>query len=488
MPSPSDTLALRIATVVALVLGIVAAGQLALEYWPGRTFDSATSGVWMALAADYADGILYRPILDETGYGGTRYMPLFFMLHGLLIRAFGDPTLTGIVLMQTSVLLMIAAMVRLMVLHEVPHLLAWGIAGLTLATSLYQQYLTSLNCDYLAAALSLWGLVLYLDRPSSPRGAALAAGLAILLFVLAFYTKFSTVYAPAAVFLSLVFSRQWRAATGFALGSLALLAAFAALFLQLSDGRMLDSLAATATGGTNLAFAAGMITRFAKELAVYNPAVGVVFLLALAKWIVDAPKHWHSPLHLTFAMVTLVTIVTFSSRGIAGNHAIPLAAVSLILAATAVSGRPVERRVLTGGFWVLSLILLACWMPGVPSPLKTIRAEAVPTIAEIRTKVARWLPEDGLLASENPAFAIMGGGRPFVLDNFSLASFIRDGHPAGTDFLKRIRAQEFDVLIGYAPDTQWIPDQGAPVALADHYAAVDTLGRRSIHVARRAVD
>ncbi|WP_029059661.1 hypothetical protein [Stappia stellulata] len=484
MPSHPDTLALRIATVLTLVLGIVAAGQLALDYWPGRTFDSATSGVWMTLAVDYADGVLYRPILDETGYGGTRYMPLFFMLHGLLIRAFGDPTLTGVVLMQASVLMMIAAMARLMVLHGVPHLLAWGIAGLTLATSLYQQYLTSLNCDYLAAALSLWGLVLYLDRPSSPRGAALAAGLAILLFVLAFYTKFSTVYAPAAVFLSLVFSRRWRAATGFALGSLVLLAAFAALFLHLSDGRMLDSLAATATGGTDLAFAAGMITRFAKELAVYNPAVGIVFLLALAKWIADAPKHWRSPLHLTFAMVTLVTVVIFSSRGIAGNHAIPLAAVSLILAATAVSGRPVERRVLTGGFSVLSLILLACWMPGVPSPLKTIREDAVPTIAEIRSKVDRWLPENGLLASENPAFAIVAGERAFVLDAFSLATFIRNGQPAGLDFLERIRTQDFDVLIGFNPNARWSPKGGNPIVLSTHYMAVDTLGRRTILIPR----
>lgn len=480
MQHHSDTTALRIAIVLTLVLGIAAAGQLAIEYWPGRTFDSATSGVWMTLAIDYADGLLYRPILSEAGYGGTRYMPLFFMIHGVLIRLFGDPTLTGLVLMQASVVLMIAGMARLMVLHAVPPVLSWAIAGITLATSLYQQYLTSLNCDYLAAGLSLWGLVFYLDSPGSPRRSALARGFAVLLFVLAFYTKFSTVYAPAAVFLWLVFTRQWRAAAGLGAASLVLLAAFAALFLYLSDGRMLQSLAATATGGTDLAFAAGMVRRFAMELAVYNPAVGICFLLALAKWLADGPAQWRSPLHLAFVMVTLVTIVTFSSRGIAGNHAIPLAAISLVLAGTAVTGSRIERRGLAGGFALLSLILVACWVPGVPSPLKTIRAEAVPTVAEIKTKTDRWLPENGRLASENPSFAIVAGGRPVVLDNFSLASFIRSGHPAGTDFLTRIRAREFDVLIGFDPDTRWTPQGGAPVVLSDHYVAVDALGRRTI--------
>ncbi|MBL6431870.1 MAG: hypothetical protein HPM95_15010 [Alphaproteobacteria bacterium] len=198
---------------MTLVLGIAAAGQLALEYWPGRTFDSATSGVWMTLAIDYADGLLYRPILSEAGYGGTRYMPLFFMIHGVLIRLFGDPTLTGLVLMQASVVLMIAGMARLMLLHAVPPVLSWAIAGITLATSLYQQYLTSL-VRLPRRRPEPVGLIFYLDSPGSPRRDALARGFAVLLFVLAFYTKFSTVYAPAAVFLWLVFTRQWRSRRG----------------------------------------------------------------------------------------------------------------------------------------------------------------------------------------------------------------------------------------------------------------------------------
>jgi hypothetical protein len=484
MQPHADTL--RLVTLFTLVLGIAAAGQLALEYWPGRSFDSATSGVWMTLAVDYADGLLYRPVLSEAGYGGTRYMPLFFMIHGVLIRLFGDPTLTGVLLMQASVLFMIAGMARLMMLHAVPPALSWAIAGLTLATSLFQQYLTSLNCDYLAAGLSLWGLVFFLEAQPSPRRAALAKAFASLLFVLAFYTKFSTVYAPAAVFLSLVLTRQWRAVARFSALSLALVAAFALLFVYLSDGRIIDSLTATATGGTDLAYASGLFRRFAMELALFNPAVGICFLLGLAKWVLDGPVRWRSPLHLTFVMVTLVTIATFSSRGIAGNHAIPLAAVSLVLAGTAVTGNRIERRVLAGGFALLGLILLACWMPGVPSPLKTIRAEAIPPSAEIKARVARWLPENGLMASENPTFAVVAGQPVFVLDAFSLAAFVRNADPAGTDFLQRIRKRDFDVLIGFNPKAEWSPEGGEPVALSAYYMPVDRLGHRTVMIPRPA--
>ncbi|SDU02146.1 hypothetical protein [Stappia sp. ES.058] len=486
MQHPSSCLSLRLATNVTLLLGIVAAGQLALEYWPGRTFDSATSGVWMSLAVDYAEGVLYRPLLGDMGYGGTRYMPLFFMIHGSLIRLFGNPTMTGVLLMQASVLLMIAAMARLLVLNGVPRALSWGFAAITVCTSLYQQYLTGLNCDYLAAALSLWGLTFYLRKDPSPTRDAVGKALGLLLFVLAFYTKFSTVYAPSAVFLSLVLQRQWRAAAIFSIAALFLIAVFAATFVALSDGRMIQSLAATATGGTDLAFATGMLRRFAKELAFFNPAVGVCFLLALAKWTVDAPTHWRSPLHLTFVMVTLVTIVTFSSRGIAGNHAIPLNAVSLVLAGTAFSGRRIERQVLAGGFATLSLILIACWTPGVPSPLKTIRADNNPTVFEIRAEIARWLPDNGLLASTNPSYAIVAGKTPFLIDYFSLKTFIRTGDPAGMDFLARIKARDFDVLINFNPNARWTPQDGESVALSNHYVAVDTLHGGTILIPRTA--
>ncbi|MDQ3257976.1 MAG: hypothetical protein M3R15_29515, partial [Acidobacteriota bacterium] len=65
------------------------------------------SGAWASLAVDVADGVFYRPLISESGYGGTRFMPLQFVLHGFLIKAGGHPVLTGHAL---SLLSMIALM------------------------------------------------------------------------------------------------------------------------------------------------------------------------------------------------------------------------------------------------------------------------------------------------------------------------------------------------------------------------------------------
>src|SRR5271154_4352746 len=51
---------------------------------------SYVSGTWAALADDVAHGELYRPLISPLGYGGTRYFPLHFVLHGALV-AIGVP-------------------------------------------------------------------------------------------------------------------------------------------------------------------------------------------------------------------------------------------------------------------------------------------------------------------------------------------------------------------------------------------------------------
>src|SRR3989441_10313197 len=82
-------------------------GSIALMawYWPGALPQDSSSGVWTALAQDFAKGVFYRPTVSAFGFGGTRYMPLFFMLHGALIRLAFDPVTAGIVLTVLTMLL-----------------------------------------------------------------------------------------------------------------------------------------------------------------------------------------------------------------------------------------------------------------------------------------------------------------------------------------------------------------------------------------------
>src|SRR5881409_2026433 len=73
-------------------------GSIALMawYWPGALPQDSSSGVWTALAQDFAKGVFYRATVSAFGFGGTRYMPLFFVLHGALIRLAFDPVTAGI--------------------------------------------------------------------------------------------------------------------------------------------------------------------------------------------------------------------------------------------------------------------------------------------------------------------------------------------------------------------------------------------------------
>src|SRR2546422_4838998 len=80
---------------VACLVPSASSLALILWYWPGSLPQDNASGVWTALAQDLARGIFYRPTADAFGFGGTRYMPLFFALHAGLIRLSIDPVTAG---------------------------------------------------------------------------------------------------------------------------------------------------------------------------------------------------------------------------------------------------------------------------------------------------------------------------------------------------------------------------------------------------------
>src|SRR5438445_11881989 len=90
---------------IGCLVPLVSSVALILWYWPGSLPQDNASGVWTALAQDFARGIFYRPTADAYGFGGTRYMPLFFVLHGTLIRFSLDPVVAGLVLTVASIVL-----------------------------------------------------------------------------------------------------------------------------------------------------------------------------------------------------------------------------------------------------------------------------------------------------------------------------------------------------------------------------------------------
>ena len=129
------------------IVGTMYALALMLSYWPGCISSGITSGVWTCLASDFAHGEWYRPLWDARGYGGTRYMPLFFVLQGLGIRWGLDPVISGMLLVQLSVVTLAAGLYALLRALQVPLRLAVPLAALVVCNSLYQQIGTSIKAD-----------------------------------------------------------------------------------------------------------------------------------------------------------------------------------------------------------------------------------------------------------------------------------------------------------------------------------------------------
>jgi hypothetical protein len=112
------------------------------------------SGVWLALARDGRDGLFYRGLLSDAGYGGTRYFPLFFTLIAGLMRAGAGAVPAGhaISLLGAAVLAGGAfAYARQLGLSRTDASLA---SSLTLAPYFVQEGVFAIRTEPLAAGLA----------------------------------------------------------------------------------------------------------------------------------------------------------------------------------------------------------------------------------------------------------------------------------------------------------------------------------------------
>ncbi len=456
---------IRLILIAVVALALAEGARFALWDWgPGRSFDGSTSGVWTALAVDVANGVFYRPVLAGDGYGGTRYFPLFFALYGALIALFGHPTAVGLALMQGSVLVMAAAIAALLIRRGVAPGLAVPVALLTYATSVWQQYLTDVNTDYFAAALSLWGLALYGDPAG--RGTPTRRGIAMALFLAAFFAKYTALYAPGALFLSMLFHGRLRAAARFAAILIGPAVVIGLGLNAVSGGRMAENFAAAAAAGTGIGHALGFPVWFAREIFVYNPAIGITFALAVWACARGRAGQWRDPVPLMFVLVTLATMAVFTSRGIGGNHAIPLHAVSLVVAGGLLAGGARDRLAFGAAALALGALLAGAWLPFFNPPIRAAQARNNPTLAEIRAFHDRHIPPGAVYLSVQPMLPIAAGRRPFLLDDFNLANFIAEGHPVGRDFAARVEARAFDALLVRSATSLPAPPDPAPGGFA----------------------
>jgi len=418
--------------------------SLFLWYWPGAIPLDVTSGVWTALAKDFAEGVLYRPVFDGAGYGGTRYMPAFFMLHGALLRLAIDPVTAGLSLTVASVILI--DVVLYLTLREVGvrAVTALPLALMGHATISFQLLTLNVKGDLLAAALNLAAILFALKCVRRPSALLFAACVGAPLA--AVFTKLSAVGGLLASLWLFRVRRGWRWALtyGGAVGALIVIS-LAALYWA-SAGRVLDSFLAVGSGGGDLGYAWRFPLWFGL-VVVQDPPFLLIFGTALFYAArATQSRRWSFPLSY-FWLTTLLTLPIFASRGTDNNHLIDLLAASILLLGYQLERAPLQARAAVALPLALAGLTTVSWIPGKLSFRGAIVQEGKPTRRKVAAIIQRLGPGARDVLSENPIVAVMAGQRPVVSDPFSLRILAAELPAVRADFARRLAGREFDAVV-----------------------------------------
>jgi hypothetical protein len=437
------------AAVVAFALAALAA-----HAWQALAgaYLSYVSGIWLALGRDLSQGLFYRDLLSDAGYGGTRYFPLFFSFIAVFLRIGFAPLAAGWASSACAALILASGMYRVARALKLPLDFAVLLAVGCLTPYFVQQTLFEVRADVLAAGLDLWGLS-YIVPAWGARADAGGArpGAAAVALVLAFAAKVTSLAVPISVVAGLLSSGRWRDARLLASWVIGGLLLFFASVEVLSAGRAIASWRACMFAGSG---AGGTVsTLFAGEflaLAGYSHFL-TVMLLAVTLTLVGAAVLNRADAALwnavtLFTGVFVATALTLSSPGtVPSNQVVEWIEVSLVVLAAVAAFR--ER--LRAPVMVLVTVLVV-WA----SAQDVVRVRALWELRETRTSVATRQEIVDLVArasgpvlSESALWPVLAGQQAYLLDPFALRVVFQSRPDIYRDLAARLDARAFPMVI-----------------------------------------
>ncbi len=404
------------------------------------------SGVWLALARDTHEGIFYRPLWNGVEYGGTRYFPMLFVAIAALMRAGIPVVAAGVTVSMLGLTAMAIAVFVLVKRLEAATELATLAAALAVAPYFVHQTGFAVRCEPIAAAFAIFGLAVLAPvdtRPDSVKREQLAA----VLFICAFLTKITCVYAPAAATLALLFSgRRWAAARIAAMtGGGAVLAVV--VIDGISEGRAVESFRACALAGSSFWSLASPVTilRPLQLIATSHLLTAVFVLAAIALGLAWRVRMVLPALSLLAAAA--ITGVIFTSPGTILTSHIVDAYVAAIVLVTAIIAAQSGRFRSAGQ---AALIVLTVWagMQNLVLVGKLMKHDIVSTSADAHRELLAALNDcGGSIVSESPLIPVYAGQRPVVLDPFAFRVVAMNRPDVGDDLTARVRRREFTCVI-----------------------------------------
>jgi hypothetical protein len=458
--------------------------------WSHGSYLSYAEGTWCALALDVARGEWYRPASGPDGYGGTRYWPLVFGLHGLLLRVWPDPIASGLLLSAAS---FVAALVALFFLvrrlggsrgHA-------ALALLIFAGSHTAQYgLLAIRGDLLPLALLLGGAALSRSRPT---GAAVLCALAVL-------GKPTSAYVIAVVGTWYLLDGRRRAFASFVgTAAASVLAGLVALHWA-SDGRALPLLFSAATAGAaadglwQAPLAALRSLRLVPETVLSAAAAGVALFdqvalraRALGPAGVAGDNRLRAGILLSAAAAAIVAI--FATPGVWLNHFVDLQAAAALVIALALPQSARGRRAVWAGVATL-LVVSGIAMTGA----RAFNTDRTDRMRSYRA-VLHWLIDHpGDILSEQPMIPVLAGRHVYMIDGFITRRSVVADPSLAEQIVHDLDRRRFAAVVLDRDLTAAVEDElirtsdfgpAAIRALLQHYELDEVIGGRSLLRPRR---
>jgi hypothetical protein len=484
------------AAIVLVVAGAVllSVGVLAAVHVDDRYGVGAAAGVWMGLSSALRDGVFYPAVYANGFYGGTRYMPLPFILEA------GAAAMSNELLASAKLLIYAVAGGLYTLLYWVarrrgaPLPIALGLVGAVLATAAGLTTALGIRWDALATLFQLAAVAVTVNHERSQRRAALSG----LLCALALATKISALWAPVALVLWLAVVAR-RSLGSFLASFVGSCVALAILFETLSSGRLFQNMRLFAFGGSDSAPALEGVHRL-YQFALRDQREGAILILAAAVGVVIAAlRRRAGPYEIGFVASILVLLVVMRDGGAYENHLLDL----LVLTAAVVAGMWTSFAAGRARQLVQSLVIVSILL----GTLLAVRYTIVPDMRaalthELRGKTDDRFAADALAGSpalngcelfEDASIPLLAGKRPIVLDAFILHR-LQTRRPAALALIDdRVKQRSFDRIVLARPltDVGWfaVLDFGSRIAqtMRDNYKFADHIESRNlwIYVPRR---
>ncbi len=427
--------------VLALTLLPITVARLALA--AVRQDVDPPSEVWTALAFDWASGTPYRPLWSDQGYGGSRYFPGHVVLQAWAMRVL-PPVASGFAVTGLALSLLLLGSYALLRRSGLDRLECAGGACLVLLSPSIQEAAVATRGDLLSAAVAICALALVWGGEDRPPSATQLLGAAFL-FAFSWFTKFTSVAAPAAGFILLWMSGRRRAALLLA-GAGAAFAALLVVSVQVqTHGRFLQVFFASVVGRTGLSDVLKLPYHLLLNVRYLTVLTIPPTLLALGCFFEPAARTRFRPLLAYALAAALVCLGVHTGYGIESHHLMEVETASALmlaaLLATGAVGRQLGAALLASCLLLIGTLLLA-------PELGLLRHRVHPTRrAEYDQVLPALRQARGPVLSAYPLVPILLGERPFLLDQwmFGVASAHRPGMV--TDLQSRLRARCFGAVV-----------------------------------------